>query len=72
MQRFFVAATLGVGLLVASYPAAAERSLSWTFLSYQEAVWLCGEGNLQACDAMYAYEIAGVRRRPMSVHDFIR
>ncbi len=28
------------------------------YLSYQEAVWMCGAGNLQACEAMYAYEMA--------------
>jgi hypothetical protein len=43
MQRFFVAATLGVGLLVASYPAGAERSLSWGFeLANPSASYLIG------------------------------
>jgi hypothetical protein len=55
------------------YPHSA---LSWTALSYQEAVWLCSTGNLQACEVMYAYEQApsglrGVRRGPLSTYDFI-
>ena len=35
---------------------------------------MCGGGDLEACDAMNAYEAAspGVRRGPMSTHDFIR
>jgi hypothetical protein len=56
------------------YPNSA---LSWTALSYQEAVWLCSTGNLQACEVVYAYEQApsdsrGVRRGPLSTYDFIR
>ena len=49
-------------------------ALARTYLSYQEAVWLCGAGDLEACDAMNAYEAAspGVRRGPISTHDFIR
>ena len=45
-----------------------------TFLSYQEAVWMCGAGDLEACDAMNAYEGAtpGVRSGPMGIQDFIR
>jgi hypothetical protein len=27
-------------------------------LSYQEAVWMCSNGSLQACDVMYAYDTA--------------
>src|SRR6266566_8775561 len=27
-------------------------------LTYQEAVWMCGTGNLQACEVMYAHEMA--------------
>ena len=34
-------------LLPFAYPHSA---LSWTALSYQEAVWLCSTGNLQACE----------------------
>jgi hypothetical protein len=30
----------------------------WTSLSYQEAVWMCSTGSLQACEAMYAYDMA--------------
>jgi hypothetical protein len=57
-----------------AYPHSA---LSWTALSYQEAVWLCSTGNLQACEVMYGYEQApsdlrGVRRGPLSTYDFIR
>ena len=53
------------------YPNSAH---SWTALSSQEAVWLCGAGDLEACDAMNAYEAAspGVRRGPLSTDDFIR
>ena len=49
-------------LLPFAYPhSALSRNHS---LSYQEAVWMCSTGNLQACDVMYAYEEAasGVRR----------
>ena len=48
-------------------------ALARTYLSYQEAVWLCGAGDLEACDAMNAYEAAppGVRRGSMSTQDFI-
>jgi hypothetical protein len=47
------------------YPHSA---LSCAALSYQEAVWLCGTGKLQACDIMYAYkkapsDLGGVRLR---------
>ena len=40
----------------------------------QEAVWMCGAGDLGACDAMNAYEAAppGVKRGPVSTQDFIR
>ena len=48
-------AIVAVLLLPFAYPYGA---LSWNLyaLSYQEAVWMCGTGNLQACDAMYAYD----------------
>lgn len=38
------------------YPYGA---LAWTALSYEEAVWMCSVGNLQACDVAYKYETAG-------------
>ena len=41
-------------LLPIAYPHGA-LSRNWS-LSYQEAVWMCGSGNLQACDVMYAYD----------------
>ena len=51
-----------------------HSALARTYLSYHEAVWLCGAGDLEACDAMNAYETApsGVRSGPMSTQDFIR
>jgi hypothetical protein len=50
-----------------------QSALARTYLSYQEAVWLCGGGDLEACDAMNAYEATpGARRGPLSTHDFIR
>ena len=44
-------------LIPLAYPHSA---LSWNrnALSYQEAVWMCGTGNFEACDVMYAYELA--------------
>jgi hypothetical protein len=58
-------------------PFAYHGAFAWTALSYQEAVWLCSTGNLQACDVMHAYEEApadlrGERRGPLSTYDFIR
>jgi hypothetical protein len=44
-------------LLPFAYPHNA-LSWEWNSLSYQEAVWMCGTGSLQACDVMYAYEMA--------------
>jgi hypothetical protein len=38
--------------------ACAHGNPAWSSLSYQEAAWLCGSGNLQACDVMYAYDTA--------------
>jgi hypothetical protein len=40
--------------------ACPHSALSWNWnaLSYQEAAWMCGTGNLQACEIMYAYEMA--------------
>ena len=54
------------------FPFASPHSaLARTFLSYQEAVWMCGTGNLQACDAMHAYEAGppGARSGPMSTEE---
>jgi hypothetical protein len=45
-----------ISLFPFAYPHGA---LAWTALTYQEAVWMCSVGNLQACDVMYAYEMAG-------------
>jgi hypothetical protein len=57
-------------------PFASPHSASArTFLSYQEAVWLCGTGDLEACDAAHAYEAAGPRGAksgPMSSQDFAK
>ena len=52
--------------------AYAHSALAWTFQSYQEAVWMCGTGDLQACDAMHAYESVppGAKRGPMTTQDF--
>ena len=36
-----------------AYPHSA-LSWNWNALSYQEAAWMCGTGNLQACEFMYA------------------
>jgi hypothetical protein len=45
-----------------------------TFLSYQEAVWMCGTGDLEACDAMHAYEAGprGAKSGPKSSQDFVK
>jgi len=43
-------------LLPFAYPHSALSRI-WS-LSYQEAVWMCGTGDLQACEVMYAYEMA--------------
>jgi len=52
----------------------SHSALARTSLSYDEAVWMCGAGDLEACNAMNAYEAAppGVKRGPMSTQDFIR
>jgi hypothetical protein len=39
-------------------PLAYSHSALSRNLSYQEAVWMCGNGNLQAYKVMYAYEMA--------------
>ena len=53
MLKFVVVSA--IFLMPCTYPYGA---LSWNLyaLSYQEAVWMCGTGNLQACDVMYAYD----------------
>jgi hypothetical protein len=65
------AAVSAIFLFPFVYPHSA---VARTYLSYQEAVWLCGAGDLEACDAMNAYEAAppGIRRGPLNTHDFIR
>jgi hypothetical protein len=66
--KFAVASA--IFLFAFTYPHSAS---SRTFLSYQEAVWMCGTGDPQACDAVYLYEAAPakVRRGPISSQDFI-
>jgi hypothetical protein len=65
------AAVSAIVLLSSVYPHSASAR---TYLSYHEAVWLCGAGDLEACDAMNAYEAtpAGVKRGSMSTQDLIR
>ena len=65
------AAVSAIFLLPFVYPHSASAR---TYLSYHEAVWLCGAGDLEACDVMNAYEAAppGVRRGSMSTQDFVR
>ena len=65
------AAVSAIFLLPFVYPHSASAR---TYLSYHEAVWLCGAGDLEACDAMSAYETApaGVKRGFMSTQDLIR
>ena len=43
-------------LLLFAYPHSA-LSRNWS-LTYQEAVWMCNTGDLQACDVMYRFESA--------------
>jgi hypothetical protein len=43
-------------LLPFAYPHGA-LSRNWS-LSYQEAVWICSTGDLQARDVMYQYEMS--------------
>ena len=43
-------------LLPFAYPHSALSRI-WS-LGYQEAVWMCGRGDLQACEVMSAYEMA--------------
>jgi hypothetical protein len=39
------------------FGALLAVAFSWSPLSYHESVWFCGNGDLQACDSMYAYEL---------------
>ena len=39
-----------------AYPDSA-LSRNWSLI-YQEAVWMCSTGDLQACDTMYRFEMA--------------
>jgi hypothetical protein len=57
MWKRLFAVVSAIFLLPFAYPPSA-LSWEWNSLSYQEAVWMCGAGNLQACEAMYAYEMA--------------
>jgi hypothetical protein len=54
--------------------AYGDSASARTFLSYQEAVWMCGTGDLQACDTVHAYEAGplGARNSPMSSNDFAK
>jgi hypothetical protein len=79
--RLLIGAVTGLGMMGVSLSvirgAAAVETVSWSALNYEEAVWLCGTGNLQACEVMYAYEetrsdLRGIRRRPLSSDDVIR
>ena len=71
VKRLRFAAVSAIFLLPFVYPHSASAR---TYLSYHEAVWLCGAGDLEACDAMKAYETApaGVKRGFMSTQDLIR
>ena len=53
--KFAVASA--IFLMPFAYPHSA-LSWNWNALSYQEAAWMCGTGNLQACEVMYAFEMA--------------
>ena len=57
MGKRLSAVVSAIFLLPFAYPHSA---LSWNSnaLSYQEAAWMCGTGNLQACEVMYAFEMA--------------
>jgi hypothetical protein len=54
--------------------ASSHSAFARTFLSYQEAVWMCGTGDLEACDAAHAYEAGprGAKSGPMSSQDFAK
>ena len=65
--KFAVAAAVLLGPF--AYPHSASAR---TFQNYQEAIWMCGTGDLEACDAVHAYEAGprGARSGPMSSNDF--
>jgi hypothetical protein len=52
-----LAGVSAIFLMPFAYPHSA-LSWNWHALSYQEAAWMCGTGNLQACEVMYAFEMA--------------
>ena len=59
MRKRLFAVVSAIFVFPFAYPHSA---LSWelelNFLSYQEAAWMCSTGSLQACETMYAYEMA--------------
>jgi hypothetical protein len=57
MGKRLSAVVSAIFLMPFAYPHGA-LSWNWNALSYQEAAWMCGTGNLQACEVMYAYEMA--------------
>ena len=58
MQKGLKSAVVSAIFLIPfAYPRSA-LSWNWNALSYQEAAWMCGTGSLQACEVMYAYEMA--------------
>jgi hypothetical protein len=57
MRKRLSAVGSAIFLFSFAYPHTA-LSWNWNALSYQEAAWMCGTGNLQACEVMYAYEMA--------------
>ena len=62
-----VAIVSAIFLLPLAYPHSALSRI-WS-LTYQEAVWMCSTGDLQACDVMYRFEIArsAVQDAPNSI-----
>jgi hypothetical protein len=56
MATLKYAVASAIFLLPFVHPQSA-CSRSWS-LNYQEAVWMCNTGDLQACDVMYRYELA--------------
>ena len=57
MRKRLFAVVSATFLFPFAYPHSA-LSWNWNALSCQEATWMCGTGNLQACEVMYAFEIA--------------
>jgi hypothetical protein len=60
-------AVIASGLILISCPYSLNAHARNHSLSYQEAVWMCGNGNLQACEVMYAYDI-GRSRESVAAH----